>query len=245
MTETQSSSARAGQPGSQPEVPEPSWSEGSYETSVWEKLKKASPRLNHSPNSYEMQQLNRLSLDQCVKCTICETQCPVARVTSAFSGPKYVGPQAERFRNGESVDHTLDYCSSCGICTLNCPQGVKIAEMNSMARAVAKQGHMPVRDRLITQTVLEGKLMTPFAPVANWALQQKPIRIAVEKFVGVHRNAPMPVAQSQTTQGWLKHRPGPAPRRGGPPPGGARLVVPRRGGRGMRGAAAPPPLRWV
>lgn len=210
MTETSQSTA-------QPTPSEYSWSGDGSDMSVWEHLKKASPRLNHNPNSYEEQQLNRLSLDQCVKCTICETQCPVARVTELFSGPKFVGPQAERFRNGESVDHTLDYCSSCGICTLACPQGVHVAEINSMARAVLKQGHMPVRDRLITQTILEGKLMTPFAPIANWALKRKAIRIAVEKVVGVHRNAPMPVAQSQTVQGWLKHRKGPAPRRAGQP----------------------------
>jgi glycerol-3-phosphate dehydrogenase subunit C len=185
--------------------------------SVWNHLKKASPRLNNNPNSYEVQQLNRLSLDQCVKCTICETQCPVARVTEMFAGPKFVGPQAERFRNGESVDHTLDYCSSCGICTLNCPQGVKIAEMNSMARAVMKQGHMPLRDRLITQTSLEGRLLTPVAPLANRALRNRPLRVAVEKIIGVHRDAPMPVAQSQSIRGWLRHREGPMARRPGQP----------------------------
>ena len=184
---------------------------------VWELLAAVSPRIKDNPNTYEAQQLNRMSLDQCVKCTICETMCPVAKVTPLFSGPKFVGPQAERFRNGESVDHTLDYCSSCGICTLNCPQDVKIAEINSMARAVMKKDHMPLRDRLITQTELEGRLLTPFAPVANWALKQKPIRVAVEKVVGVHRDAPMPVAQSQSIKGWLKHRKGPAPRRPGQP----------------------------
>ena len=67
------------------------------------------------PDIFAAQRLNRESLDHCVKCTICETQCPVAAVTPLFSGPKYVGPQAERFRHGESVDHSLDYCSSCGI----------------------------------------------------------------------------------------------------------------------------------
>ena len=42
--------------------------------------------------------LMRGSLDHCVKCTICETFCPVSNVTPLFPGPKYVGPQAERFR---------------------------------------------------------------------------------------------------------------------------------------------------
>lgn len=95
-------------------------------------------------------QLTRATLDACVKCTICETQCPVVAVTPLFSGPKFVGPQAERFRDGDSVDHSLDYCSSCGTCTLVCPQGVQIAELNSQARAVMKADHMPLRDKLIS-----------------------------------------------------------------------------------------------
>lgn len=149
----------------------------------------------------------RASLDHCVKCTICETVCPVAKVTPLFSGPKYVGPQAERFRNGESVDHSLDYCSSCGICTLNCPQGVKINELNSQARAVMKKDHMPVRDRLMTQTTLEGMVMSPLAPVANAALGMKPVRTVIEKVVGVHRDAPMPEAHFETLRMWLRKRP--------------------------------------
>ncbi len=149
----------------------------------------------------------RASLDHCVKCTICETVCPVSAVTPLFSGPKFVGPQAERYRHGESVDHSLDYCSSCGACTLACPQGVQIAELNSQARAVMKADHgMPVRDRLITQTTLMGTMMTPVAPIANAVLANKPIRTVVEKMFGVHRDAPMPPAQTQTLQGWLKKR---------------------------------------
>lgn len=161
----------------------------------------------NEPLEFAGHEFARASLDHCVKCTICETQCPVAAVTPLFTGPKFVGPQAERFRNGESVDHSLDYCSSCGTCTLVCPQGVNIAELNSQARAVMKADHMPLRDRLISQTTLMGAMMTPLAPIANAALGNKPLRTVVEKVFGVHRDAPMPPAQTQTIQGWLKRRP--------------------------------------
>ena len=51
-----------------------------------------------------MHELLRESLDHCVKCTICETVCPVSNVTPLFPGPKYAGPQAERYRiQGEAV----------------------------------------------------------------------------------------------------------------------------------------------
>ena len=163
----------------------------------------ASQSLEHAEAS-----LARASLDNCVKCTICETQCPVARATPLFTGPKFVGPQAERFRHGESVDHSLDYCSGCGICTTVCPQGVKIAEINGQARAVMKaQNGMPIRDRLIIQTELEGKVMTPLAPIANAALGMRPVRKIMEAVVGVHADAPMPKAQPQSFPAWFKkHR---------------------------------------
>lgn len=157
-----------------------------------------------NPLEHAKASLARASLDACVKCTICESQCPVVRATPLFSGPKFVGPQAERFRNGASVDKSLDYCSGCSICTTTCPQGVKIAEINAQARAVMKADHMPLRDRIIPETELEGKLMTPFAPIANVALANKPVRTIVEKVIGIHRDAPVPKAQTSTFMSWFK-----------------------------------------
>lgn len=51
-------------------------------------------------------EVSRQSLDACVKCTICETMCPVAKATPLYTGPKYNGPQGERYRDGASVDHS-------------------------------------------------------------------------------------------------------------------------------------------
>ena len=148
----------------------------------------------------------RSTLDACVKCTICETQCPVMRVTDLFAGPKYSGPQSERYRkDGHIVDHSIDYCSSCGTCSLVCPQGVKVTEMIHHARTdMKKKQGIPLRDQLIGRTGLIGSVMTPFAPIANWALDVKPIRVAMEKVIGVDRNAPMPRAYGRTFESWFK-----------------------------------------
>ncbi|MGH2522230.1 MAG: 4Fe-4S dicluster domain-containing protein, partial [Anaerolineales bacterium] len=104
----------------------------------------------------------RLTLDHCVKCTICTTACPVAAVTPLFPGPKYVGPQAERFRfeltstPALSPDKSLDYCSGCNICTQVCPQNVKIAEINAKARARMVGGRLSLRNQLIARPDLLG-----------------------------------------------------------------------------------------
>ena len=149
----------------------------------------------------------RGSLDHCVKCTICETFCPVSNVTPLFPGPKYVGPQLERFRTDDgSPDASLDYCSGCGICTTVCPQGVKIAEINSQARAKMKaQRGIPLRDRIIARPSAMGKVGTPLAPIANFFLENRAFRWLVERTLRVHRQAPMPLFASRTFQSWARH----------------------------------------
>lgn len=156
-----------------------------------------------------MSEAVRDSLDHCVKCTVCESFCPFSKVTPLFPGPKYVGPQAERYRDaGPSVDSSVDYCSGCGICTQVCPQGVKVAEINSQARAMMweKRG-VPLRNQLIARPSLIGKLGTPVAPLANWALRNPLLREVAHRVVGIHRHAPMPRFAGRTFQGWARRRP--------------------------------------
>ena len=130
-----------------------------------------------------------LSADHCIKCNVCNTVCPVLPVTDLFPGPKYVGPQAERFRTpGPSDDASLDYCSGCGICTLVCPQGVHIAEINARARAPMKQQRgIPLRDHLVARPSVEGRLATPVAPLANMVLSNRAVRLLTERMIGIDR----------------------------------------------------------
>jgi glycerol-3-phosphate dehydrogenase subunit C len=153
----------------------------------------------------------RESLDGCVKCTVCETFCPVAAVTPLFPGPKYAGPQSERFRSPEdTVDASLDYCSGCGICTQVCPQDVHIAEINAQARAEmkAEQG-MPLRDQVIARPTVLGALSRPIAPLANLSLEIKPFRVGLEKTLGIHRDAALPGFAFRTFQSWARKHPRP------------------------------------
>jgi glycerol-3-phosphate dehydrogenase subunit C len=158
-----------------------------------------------------------LSADECLKCNVCTTVCPVARVTDMFPGPKYVGPQSQRFRlattlppQGPSTpivpspDATVDYCSGCGWCTIACPADVKIAEMNNRARASMKAGHRPrFRDWLLGQTDLVGRLGVATAPLANWSLHNRLFRWLIERVVGIHRKAPLPLFARHTLRSRL------------------------------------------
>jgi glycerol-3-phosphate dehydrogenase subunit C len=159
-----------------------------------------------------LHELLRGSLDHCVKCTICETACPVSNVTPLFPGPKYAGPQAERYRVGDepSVEWSVDYCSGCGICTQVCPQGVKIAEINAQARHKLKQEKgVPLRDRLISRPTVLGRLGTPTARVANASLGSRPLRIVAERVLGIHRDAPVTRFAGRTFRSWARRHSSP------------------------------------
>ena len=66
-----------------------------------------------------------LSADRCIKCNVCNTVCPVLPVTDLFPGPKYCGPQAQRFRSGDPIEMSVDYCSGCGACSRACPSTMR------------------------------------------------------------------------------------------------------------------------
>lgn len=174
-----------------------------------------------------------LSADECLKCNVCNTVCPVARVTDRFPGPKYVGPQGQRFRLAGSLpigggigssghppspDATVDWCSGCGWCTTACPAGVKIAEINNRARATIRANHRPrFRDRLLGETDLLGRLGTPVAPLANWTLRNRVMRAIGELTVGIHRRAPLPVYAGRTFRASWRRRGGRVGARGEAP----------------------------
>ena len=161
--------------------------------------------------------------DRCIKCNICNTVCPVSAVTDLFPGPKYEGPQGQRFRarveEEGSPDHSLDYCSACGLCTQACPEGVMIAEINQVARSrlVADRGGLNARDNLVSRPNLMGGLARPAAPLANLVMGNRLVRLAVEKVIGVHRDAAMPRFSGMTFRSWARsHR---------TPPGTTRTVA--------------------
>lgn len=157
--------------------------------------------------------LVEFSLDECIKCNICVTKCPVSPVTDLFPGPKYEGPQGERFRGSSqtSPDKSVDYCSGCRVCNMACPTGVKIAEINARARAkMVEQGMFPLRTRLrnniLARSELLGKIGQPLAPIANPILSNSLVRWGMEVTLNIHRKAPLPRFARQRFTSWLQQQ---------------------------------------
>jgi glycerol-3-phosphate dehydrogenase subunit C len=151
-----------------------------------------------------------LSADRCIKCNVCNTACPVLPVTDLFPGPKYCGPQAQRFRAGQPVEEWVDYCSGCGACTRACPSGVKVAELNSRARAeIYARKRIPLRNQLLSRSELLGRVGSRAAPLANLGLEFRPGRVVAERVLGIHRDAPLPRFSQGSFRGRFRRLPRP------------------------------------
>jgi glycerol-3-phosphate dehydrogenase subunit C len=175
------------------------------------------------------------SVEACTKCTACNTVCPVARSTEIFRGPKFLGPESERYRSQPEATVTagLDLCSGCKLCEVTCPSQVTIQEYIRRAQNKgAEEKGRTLRDWVLGHTRLLSRFGSMTAPLANLGNRNPLVRLLMEKVIGIHRNRPLPRYQSLTFERWFK-RHHPLPNRN---VSNARLALKRR----SRGPTGPP-----
>jgi glycerol-3-phosphate dehydrogenase subunit C len=149
------------------------------------------------------------SMDRCTKCGLCQLYCPVSAATDRFPGPKYTGPQAERFRVIEAVREAAPaLCSGCGVCTSVCPNDVAITDIIAIAKAeaVSREGGVPLRQRLVNRPDVIGRLGGLWPRLANAILSSRLLRGLAEGLTGIHRKAPLPGIQGPAFRRWLARR---------------------------------------
>lgn len=147
------------------------------------------------------------SMDRCTKCGICHAHCPVAAVTETFPGPKYTGPQAQRFRAIEAgFEISPSLCSGCGVCTSVCPNNVAIADIITLEKGEisGKKRKNKLGQWLLNRPLMIGRLGGAFPSVSNFLLANRVIRIAADRLFGIHRNAPLPTFQGRQFSKWFK-----------------------------------------
>jgi glycerol-3-phosphate dehydrogenase subunit C len=147
------------------------------------------------------------SVEACTKCTACNTVCPVARSTEIFRGPKFLGPESERYRDQHetTVSAGLDLCSGCKLCEVTCPSQVSIQEYIRRAQNKgAREKGRTLRDWLLGHTRLLSRFGSLTAPLANFGNRNPLFRLLMERVVGIHRRRPLPKYQWLTFESWFK-----------------------------------------
>lgn len=139
------------------------------------------------------------SFENCIKCTACTAVCPVSRNNPNYPGPKQAGPDGERLRlkSAELYDEALKYCTNCKRCEIACPSDVKIGDIIVRARINnLERQNKPLmnklRDAILSNTDIMGKMNTPLAPIVNRITGLKATRFLLDKTIHVSKHRSLP-----------------------------------------------------
>src|SRR5207237_959481 len=130
--------------------------------------------------------------------------------TAIFRGPKFLGPESERYRSQPEAAVTagLDLCSGCKLCEVTCPSQVSIQEYIRRAqnKGAAEKGRT-LRDWVLGHTRLLSRFGSMTAPLANLGNRNPLVRWAMERVLGIHHKRPLPRYQWLTFErSFKRHR---------------------------------------
>ncbi|MBP3773968.1 MAG: anaerobic glycerol-3-phosphate dehydrogenase subunit C [Bacteroidaceae bacterium] len=157
----------------------------------------------------ELQLLNisENDLEKCLKCSICTVYCPVSSVSTEYPGPKHAGPDGERYRMKDARffdEKALKMCLNCKRCEVACPQGVKVGDIIQSARIKYSKHKPGLREMLLANTDVMGKLATTMAPVVNASLTLSPVKVAMDGMLAIDKHRTFPAYASQKFETWYK-----------------------------------------
>jgi glycerol-3-phosphate dehydrogenase subunit C len=132
--------------------------------------------------------LTDIDLDKCLKCSDCNTVCPVLTAYPAFPGPKHLGPELERLRReGLSCDSEwVEYCLGCHRCDLACPNQVNVSDLIATAKARHQKPLIrKLRDFWLARPALLGKLLAALPSLSNTVLELRLVRFAMSALMKI------------------------------------------------------------
>lgn len=154
------------------------------------------------------QNISDNNFESCIKCTICTVYCPVTAVNPDYPGPKQAGPDGERYRLKKPFfyDEALKYCLNCKRCEVACPNNVKIGDIIQAAR-IKYAAHGPsLRDTMLANTDFVGTLASTFAPIVNFTLGLKPVKLIMDKTIGVDMHRTFPAYSGTRFETWYRRK---------------------------------------
>lgn len=142
----------------------------------------------------------------CIDCRACARQCPVGRHLM-YQRDMIYSPKNYLFLSLQGVLSPFEACLHCGRCEVECPVGINLPYLmwRSQLDYYAKKGR-GLKKRFLDNPELMAKLGVRFSPITNFLLRNKAIRMVMEWFLGIHREAPMPSFPKGTFRDWLKEK---------------------------------------
>jgi Fe-S oxidoreductase len=161
--------------------------------------------LFYDPKALRAEQLR--VFDICNGCRRCFNLCPsfeilFNRIDAGDGELELLTPKDHR--------EITDLCYYCKLCYNHCPYtpphhfNLDFPRLMLRGKAVeGKEGRPLFRDRFLTDTDRVGKLSARFAPLINWGLKNRPIRLVLQRFFGIHKDRILPKVHAVPFEKWL------------------------------------------
>ena len=102
------------------------------------------------------------------------------------------------------LDAALSNCLSCKGCTPECPSNVNLALLKAeMLYARYKRDGLPLRERIVSNVDLLGRIGCAMPSLANLLLDSKPMRVMIEKTIGLSARRSLPHYANQRFDKWF------------------------------------------
>lgn len=139
----------------------------------------------------------------CIGCRACAKQCLSYRNLNEFG----YFPKEYLWSVLIGYNPSIELCAQCAMCQVECPIDIPIPKL--MARAKAE--YFPKIARKIDNQALMNMtrlapLMSLFAPLVNLFSGIKPLRILIEKIIGIDRRRKAPAFHYETFERWFRSR---------------------------------------
>ncbi len=163
------------------------------------------------------------NLEQCNGCGGCRKDAPTMCPTFIATGDEVMSTRgrsntirsvleqrAEAYGDplrAADLGEALDFCLSCKACAKECPSNVDMALLKSeLLHAQQRRDGVSLRDRMVSDVDLLGKLgcMTP--ALANFSLTFPPIRALMERILGLSAKRPLPLYAKERFDHWFAKR---------------------------------------
>src|SRR5213075_2674381 len=160
------------------------------------------------------------NLEQCNGCGGCRKDAPTMCPTFLATGEEYMSTrgranairsalelrfQADPLLSAE-LDAALSNCLSCKACTVECPSNVNLALLKAeLMYARHQRDGLPLRERILSNVDLLGRLGCMMPAIANASLDSLMIRRLMRKILGLTDQRPLPHYAKQRFDTWFHH----------------------------------------
>ncbi len=138
----------------------------------------------------------------CIGCRACNQHCPIRH---SFAVDYIWTPRTylNQFLYGTS--RSIEVCLHCEACRIECPVDIDLPLLMWRAKMdyISQHGRS-LKHKILGMPEMLAKVGTIFAPLGNWMMGLKPVRIPMEIITGIDRRTKLPTFHSQTFRKWFK-----------------------------------------